>query len=176
MEKARQNTLWTYLLFTVFVTPAASAAGGDLNVIRHEPVAESHIPVTCGDGFQGNNFELAMDTIGLSLKQLKVQLPGWRVIVVPASQWSVVSAAFGAKSVPAFSNLLTQSTYLSSGLLFPQAGMDAQLRELTPLTGVSRLRWVLAHEYGHLACNTHDEKKAERAAGHLLYGKASVCD
>lgn len=56
----------------------------------------------------------------------------------------------------------------------PRADTDVELLALTPLKGVPRLKWVLAHDYGHIACQTRDEKKAERAAGHLQYGKRKV--
>ena len=176
MKQAYETIVWTSLLLMALTTPAALAADTDTVAPSYQLASRSPVPVTCGDGFQGNRCDLALEAIGLSLKYLKVQLSGWRVIVVPANQWNMVAARLGVRSAPAFSDLTTTTTYLSSGLVFPQAGMDTELRELTSRIGMSRLRWVLAHEYGHLVCNTHDEKKAERAAGALEYGNANVCE
>src|SRR5207248_8817558 len=108
------------------------------NQTSHEAAPETPLPpVSCGEGFQDNNCQLAMEAIALLLKQLNAQIAGWRVVVVPAARWSTVLAAFGAaRSAPAFSSLATRTTYVSEALLFSRAGTDTELRALTPLAGI----------------------------------------
>lgn len=62
------------------------------------------------------------------------------------------------------------STYLNEELVLPDRDTDMKLRRITRLTGIKRLQWVLAHEFGHIICQTHDERKAARAGGYLLRG------
>src|SRR5262249_52359347 len=147
------------------------------NQTSKEAASPLPLPVIrCGDGFHGNDCQSAIDRVALSVKQLDAKVAGWRLVVVPASRWTALVSAFRAKSTPAFSDLTTTSTYVNDALIFPQASMDEELRALTPLTGVSRLRWVLAHEYGHIVCHTRDETQAERAGGYLQYGKTNMCN
>jgi hypothetical protein len=150
----------------------------DANKPSHKALSRLRAPLLgCGDGFDGGSCQLAVEAVTHALHQLNTRLPGWRVIVVPSKQWQTVSAEFGGnESAPAFSNLLMASTYLNAELVFSEPHTDARLARLTPLSGVRRLQWVLAHEYGHIVCHTHEEGRAERAGDYLLRGEMITCD
>jgi hypothetical protein len=135
---------------------------------------ESSLPnIQCAAGLQGNNCQFAVDAVAGTLQQLNIHVRGWRVVIVPDEHWNALATVFRAReSAPAFSNLISMSTYLSDVLVFPKAG---RVRELTSLAGTARVTWVLSHEYGHIACNAADESKAERAGGYLRRGQPGVC-
>jgi Zn-dependent peptidase ImmA (M78 family) len=88
-----------------------------------------------------------------------------------------MSAEFVAHNfVPAFSNLSMASTYISAELIFSDRDTDMKFLALTRLTGIERLQWVLAHEYGHIICQTHEERKANHAGDYLLRGQIGTCN
>ena len=153
--------------------------GWDLNASEssHSPASRFSVPwLGCGTGLEGEHCQMALEAVSQALHQLNPHLAGWRVIVVPDNQWQTTSAAFAVHdSVPAFSNLPMASTYLNAELIFPDNDTDMKLLGLTRLTGMKRLQWVLAHEYGHIVCRTHEEAKAARAGDYLLRGQIGSC-
>jgi len=96
--------------------------------------------------------------------------------VIPNSLWEETADSFHIKaSTPAFSSLGIRTTYLESNLLLADGRVDENLQRYTNLTGINKLTWVMAHEYGHILCQTGDERKASAAAGRLMYGRGDVC-
>jgi hypothetical protein len=154
--------------------------GWDLDASEPSHGHSSRVPVPwlgCGSGFKGDDCQVALGIVAQALHQLNPRLPGWRVVVVPVDQWRKMSAAFVAhNSVPAFSNLSMASTYLSAELIFSDRDTDMKFLALTRLTGIERLQWVLAHEYGHIICQTHEERKANHAGDYLLRGQIGTCN
>jgi hypothetical protein len=144
--------------------------------------AQTQAIVKCGDGLSESECKLASATVGRALGELEFPVEGWRWVVVPSSEWEKVRRAFGSKSEsPAFTVLAVRTTYVDGSLVFPSARDEERLLSYSKRTGTDRLRWVLAHETGHILCNSNDERVANDAAGRLEFGAhqvrtaASVC-
>ncbi len=138
-----------------------------------EPV---EIAIVCSTGLTSGDCEFARDELRLALSSLRASIPDWRFVVVPGSQWIATAEGFRVKvTVPAFSNFAMRTTYVESVLVFPELRIDENLQRYTRLRGIRRLEWMMAHEYGHILCRTRDEKKAESAAGRLMYGSGRIC-
>lgn len=132
--------------------------------------------IVCGIGFGPSDCQLATGFMRLALNDLKVDIPGWRWVVVPSRQWKETALSFGVKpSVPAFSIPSAGVTYVLSDLVIPSQKVDENLLSYTSRTGTSRLRWVLAHESGHILCQTSNDSKAEAAARRIEAGSRDVC-
>jgi len=130
----------------------------------------------CGTGYKDSDCRLLTGVLRLSLDQLRLRIPGWRWVVVSRSRWDEVAKSFGIDPrVPAFSSLGIRTTYLDDSLFLMQASADERLQSFSTRGGYDRLRWVIAHESGHILCNTGDESKAARAAGRLEFGSKKVC-
>jgi len=112
-----------------------------------------------------------------SLADLHIKVNEWRWVVVPSSHWAQTARSFGVKpTVPAFTSFAISTTYIESNLLFLDTRIDENLQRYTRLEGRDRLRWVLAHESGHIVCKTSDERKAEGAGKKIASGRNEVCD
>jgi hypothetical protein len=167
-----------HLLFLILVLTSALgiqaqqfAAAPDIAPARLEPAY-----IVCGTGYSPSDCQLASGFMRLALSDLRVNIPGWRWVVVPSAQWKQTALSFGVKpSVPAFSSLSVNATYVLSDLVIPTQRTDENLLSYTSRTGTSRLRWVLAHESGHIVCRTSDDKKAEAAAQRIQAGNREVC-
>jgi hypothetical protein len=147
------------------------AAAPDVSPVRVEPAY-----IVCGTGFVQSECQLASGFVRLALNDLRVDIPGWRWVIVPSSQWKQTALSFGVKpTVPAFSSLSIGTTYVLADLVLPNQRVDENLLSYSSRTGASRLRWVLAHESGHIVCRTSDDRKAEAAAGRIEGGKRDVC-
>jgi hypothetical protein len=132
--------------------------------------------VLCGTGISDGDCHFAIGTFHLAIEDLPVDIPAWRWVIVPSEHWAQVAHDSGVKpSVPAFSNLDTRSTYVNASLVFPSQRIDENLQRYSSRTGTDRLRWVLAHESGHILCQTHNEQVAEKAAGRLQSGGNLKC-
>lgn len=147
------------------------AAAPDIAPARVDPAF-----IVCGSGFGQGDCQLATGFVRLALNDLKVNIPGWRWVVVPSSQWKQTAMSFGVRpNVPAFSSLSAGVTYLLADLVLPTQRIDENLLSYTSRTGADRLRWVLAHESGHIVCRTSDDKKAEAAAKRIQSGNPEIC-
>lgn len=132
--------------------------------------------VLCADGFSTDGCQIATSRVHVALRQLSVSIPGWRWIVVTADNWQAVATSFGlSPNSPAFSSLAIHSTYIKASLVVPDLRGDENLQIYSSRSGIGRLRWVLAHESGHIVCNTADESKAEAAAGRIEFGNKKIC-
>ena len=132
--------------------------------------------VLCGDGLTGSDCEMARGIVRLALRRLSTSIPDWRIVIVPQARWIDAANRFQVKpTTPAFSSIGIRTTYMEEDLLSLDARIDENLQRYTPLMGVSRLSWILAHEWGHILCKTGDEGKANAAAGRLIYGRGKVC-
>ncbi len=166
------------LLFLVLVFGSAVLAHGqqfaaapDVAPARVEPGF-----IVCGIGFGQGECQLATGFVRLALTDLNVKIVGWRWVVVPSSQWRQTALSFGVKpSVPAFSSLSAGVTYVVADLVIPSQRVDENLLSYTSRTGTDRLRWVLAHESGHILCQTSDDTKAEAAAKRIQAGNRDIC-
>jgi len=155
------------------LTSAASTQ--DKPQVRHADLRQESI-VVCGDGLTGSDCELARGLMRLALKRLSTSTRDWRIVVVLQSRWNEVADYFRVeRTTPAFSSLGIRTTYVEGNLLFHDARIDENLQRYTPLTGLNKLTWIIAHEYGHILCETSDERKASAAAGRLIYGRGEVC-
>lgn len=97
-------------------------------------------------------------------------------MIVPGSRWAVAAGRYGIKpTTPAFTDLGIRTTYLDGSLVVQDGRVNENLQRYTPWNGRTRLIWVIAHEYGHILCETRDEQKASAAAGRLIYGRRLVC-
>ncbi len=158
-------------LFAIGTQAQQFAAVPDIAPVPVEPAY-----VVCGTGFGNGDCQLATGFMRVALNDLKVNIPAWRWVVVPASQWKRTALSFGVKpSVPAFSSPSVGATYVLADLVFPSQRPDENLLYYTARTGANRLRWVLAHETGHIVCHTSDESKAEGAAKRIESGNRNVC-
>jgi len=165
-----------YFLFLVAVVTVATQAQQFTAAPGSVPVPPETSYIVCGTGFAKSECQFATNFVRLTLKDLKVNIPGWRWVVVPASQWKQTALSFGVKpSVPAFSSLSIGVTYVTSDLMVPTQRVDENLLAYTTRTGVDRLRWVMAHELGHILCNTADDTKAEAAGKRIQAGNAVIC-
>lgn len=132
--------------------------------------------VVCADGLAGGDCQLAEGIVRLSLHALNTYLPDWRVVIIPEARWADAAGRYGIKpTIPAFTDLSIRTTYLEESLVLRDGRVNENLQRYTASNGTARLVWVIAHEYGHILCNTHDEQKANAAAGRLIYGKRLVC-
>jgi hypothetical protein len=132
--------------------------------------------ILCGDGLTGGDCELSRGIMRLALSNLSSSIPEWRFVIVPESRWQEAADRFGVKrTTPAFSSLDIRTTYVERNLLSQDARIDENFQRFTGSNGARRLVWVMAHEYGHILCQTSDERKASEAAGRLIYGRGQVC-
>lgn len=132
--------------------------------------------ILCGTGFSEGECRTASGVVRNALKDIRVDIRGWRWVVVPTAQWDEFTREFGVKAtVPAFSSFALASTYVQQDLIFPNLPNNDNLRSYTSLTGFDRLRWVLAHESGHILCRTSDDTKAEAAAKRIQLGNSVIC-
>jgi hypothetical protein len=124
--------------------------------------------VNCGEGLSKDECGLATGTVRLALQQLNDPIQDWRWVVVPAYRWAKVSESFERNPAsPAFTVLDGRVTYVEDVLIFNSQRIDEGLQLYSRRTGIDRLRWVLAHEAGHIVCNSHSERVAEDAAKRL---------
>ncbi len=160
----------------LFVTIIGSGWSQISPVAANISIASPKANVLCGTGYKESDCQLLSGTLRLSLEQLRLSIPGWRWVVVSRSRWDEVAKSFGIDpKIPAFSSLGIHTTYLDDSLFSLQSPVDERLQSFTLRTGYDRLRWVIAHESGHILCNTSDERKAARAAGRLEYGAGKMC-
>ncbi len=132
--------------------------------------------IVCGSGFSDADCGLATGIVRLALEDLRSAIPEWRWVVVPETHWAAVATSFRIKpTTPAFSSLTIHTTYVEASLVLPAQRIDENLQSYSRLRGKERLRWVLAHESGHILCQTSDEGIAEAAAKKIEYGNRSVC-
>jgi len=132
--------------------------------------------VLCADGLSGGDCQLAQGIVRLSLKELSASVPDWRVVIIPESRWTTTARMYRIKSTtPAFTDLGIRTTYIEASLVFRDGRVDENLQRYTSSNGADRLVWVIAHEYGHILCNTRNEQQATAAAGRLMYGRRLVC-
>ena len=132
--------------------------------------------VVCGVGLARGDCELAKGIVRLALSRLSTSVSGWRFVVVSHSLWDETTDLFHIKRLtPAFSSLGMRTTYVESNLVFQDGRVDENLQRYTIRTGIDRLTWVMAHEYGHILCQTTDEQRANAAAGRLMFGRKEVC-
>lgn len=132
--------------------------------------------VLCADGLSGSDCQLAQGIVQLSLKTLSASVPDWRVVIIPESRWATSARMYELKSTtPAFTDLSIRTTYIEASLIFQDGRVDENLQRYTSSKGTARLVWVIAHEYGHILCNTRSEQQATSAAGRLIYGRRLVC-
>jgi len=161
------------ILAVAMLMSAASAQ--DMPRIKQADLREGSI-VLCADGLTGNDCELARGLMRLVLKRLSTSISDWRIVVVPQSQWNKAADSFHVeRTTPAFSSLGIRTTYVEGNLLSQDIRIDENLQRYTPLTGLNKLTWIIAHEYGHILCKTSDERKANTAAGRVIYGRKEVC-
>ena len=139
-------------------------------------IASPKLNVLCGAGYKDADCDFLTRALRLNLEQLHLRIPGWRWVVVRRSGWDEVARSFGIDpKIPAFSSLGIHTTYLDDSLFSLQVGIDERLQSFSSRTGYDRLRWVIAHESGHILCNTGDERKAAKAAGRLEFGAGKMC-
>ena len=132
--------------------------------------------VVCSNGFTPSDCDFVAGTFQLSLAQLRLIVPGWRWIVVSPTAWPKVAASFGVTpTTPAFSDLGIRSTYVNADLLRFDTRIDENLQRFSNRSGMDRLRWVVAHEAGHILCGTKNEAKAQTAGQRLEGGNRDVC-
>ena len=140
------------------------------------PGARDQSVVLCADGLGGGDCQLAQGIVRLSLKELNASVPDWRVVIIPESRWAATARMYQIKSTtPAFTDLSIRTTYIEASLIFQDGRVDENLQRYTSSRGTARLVWVIAHEYGHILCNTRSERQASSAAGRLIYGRRLVC-
>lgn len=164
------------LVALLFVVIAADGWGQMSPVAADISIANPKPNLLCGTGYKDSDCQLLTGALRLNLEQLRLTIPGWRWVVVSRSRWDEVATSFGIDpKIPAFSSLAIHTTYLDDSLFSLQSGVDERLQSFTPRTGYDRLRWVIAHESGHILCNTSDERKAERAARRLEFGAGKMC-
>jgi|SRR5690242_19790287 hypothetical protein len=170
MRLARILTPTTVLMFI-----ALPSSGQDRFDITQQQ-ARDESAVVCADGLAGGDCRLAQGIVRLSIKSLNTSVPDWRVVIIPESRWANAAATYGIKSTkPAFTDLAIRTTYLEGSLILSDGRVDENLQRYTSSNGMTRLVWVIAHEYGHILCGTRDEQKASAAAGRLIYGRTLVC-
>ncbi|HWR16131.1 MAG TPA: hypothetical protein VN577_14990 [Terriglobales bacterium] len=134
------------------------------------------LEIRCGDGFTPTACELAKGSLTVAIQQLSPGLPGWRWVIVPAEKWEAVATSFGiSPTTPAFSSLGIQSTYIHCGFVLFDTRLDEHLQSYSSRTGIDRLRWVVAHELGHIVCGTKDEHEAESAAKKIQARNRNAC-
>lgn len=166
------TTLGTILAFAILVPYACTQdkSPGWKADLRDQSI------VVCADGLTGGQCQLARGIMRLALSNLSSQIPDWRFVVIPESRWQEAADRFRVRpTTPAFSSLSIRTTYVEANLLFVDGRVDEHLQRLTTAGGLRRLVWVLGHEYGHILCQTPDERKASAAAGYLIYGRRQVC-
>lgn len=149
-----------------------------LSLILFQAIAFGQSPqsVVCSDGFTPSGCRIVSGTFQLALKQLRLAIPGWRWIVVSPEAWPNVATSFGIKpTTPAFSDLGIQSTYVNAALLSFGTKIDENLQRFSNRTGIDRLRWVVAHEAGHILCDTRNEEEAQNAGQRLEAGNRTIC-
>jgi hypothetical protein len=158
------------LVITMLGWGQVSPVAADITLVHSKP------NVVCGTGYKDSDCHLVSGVLRLNLDRLRVSIPGWRWVIVSRSQWDEVAKSFGVDpKVPAFSSLGVHTTYFDDSLLTLNSGVDERLQAFTSRTGYARLRWVIAHESGHILCNTSDERKAAQAAGRLEFGAGNMC-
>jgi len=164
-------------LGTILAMAMLTAAGStqDKPRVKQADLRDESI-VLCGDGLTGSDCQMARGLMRLALKRLSTSIPDWRIVVVAQFRWNEVASGFRVKpTTPAFSSPGIRTTYVEGNLLSQDARIDENLQRYTPLTGLNKLTWIIAHEYGHILCETSDERKANAAAGRLIYGRGEVC-
>lgn len=140
-------------------------------ILRDEPL------VVCGSGLSHGDCQLAQGIMRLAISRLSTSVPDWRLVVISEALWNEVADRFHiSRTTPAFTSLGIHTTYVESSLVFHDGRIDENLQRYTTLSGMSKLTWVMAHEYGHILCGTADEYKASAAAGRLIYGRGAACD
>lgn len=160
-----------WLMMLGLAIPAASEEADNAPPVRVETPL-----VVCGTGFSTGDCRLASGILRLALHDLRIEIPAWRWVIVPVSQWKQTAESFRVKpSVPAFSNFAASTTYIEANLVVPDQRVDENLQSYTHLNGMARLRWVIAHESGHIVCRTFDDPRAEAAGKRIAAGNRDVC-
>lgn len=162
---ARLGVLLAIILLTPTAHPQVKNA-----ILRDKPI------IVCGSGLGDSDCKLAQGIIRLALSRLSNSIPDWRLVVISQAFWDEAADRFHiSRTTPAFTSLGIHTTYIESNLVFQQGRIDENLQRYTSLSGMSKLTWVMAHEYGHILCRTTDEHKASAAAGRLIYGRGATC-
>lgn len=134
-------------------------------------LAQELATVACARGLTLSDCEVGKETVRLALRQLDVHFSEWRWVVVSSPTWQEVSLSLGADpQAPAFTLLATHTSYIEYRLIHEFPPVDEALLNFTKRTGIDRLRWVLAHESGHIFCHTRDEREAEDAGKRIEFG------
>ncbi len=170
-----RSLLLLSLLPGLAAAPLAAQQAAALHSLPHSApsimCARAPEPGACG--YAISSLDLALATLRLP------EYSDWRIVVVADRHWSELARSFGvAESKPAFSSLAIRTTYLRNSLLFLDSSSDTEWQAVTPLVGRSRIEWIVAHEFAHLYCATHDERRANAAAARLRYSDRrdeSVC-
>jgi hypothetical protein len=163
------------LLFVVFAA-ALSQSQEIIGASNAGLVLPNSSYILCGSGFTSGDCRVVSGILQLALRDLRVQVSGWRWVIVPSTNWRQTTLSFGVNSdVPAFSSFAVNTTYIESQLVTLDQRTDEHLQDYTKLSGLPRLRWVLAHESGHILCRTPDDTKAESAGKRLTSGNRNVC-
>lgn len=159
--------------------------GAILAILLLVPVAKAQVKnailrdeliIACGSGLADRDCKLAQGIMRVSLSRLSTSIQDWRLVIVSQALWNEVADSFHIKrTTPAFTNLGIHTTYVESNLVFQDGRTDENLQRYTTLSGINKLTWVMAHEYGHILCGTADEHKASAAAGRLIYGRGVAC-
>src|SRR3954451_8083909 len=130
-------------LLLVVIACTSSALGEDpLSSPDLAPLQVSQY-VFCGTGLRGSGCRLAQGILQAALHDLRLEIPGWRWVVVPVTEWKQTAESFGVKpTVPAFSSFAISTTYVESSLIFADLRTDENLQRLTSRVGADRLQWV----------------------------------
>jgi hypothetical protein len=135
--------------------------------------------VICGAGVRPTVCRFAEMAVTDAVSRLRVVPEDWRWVIVSKTRWPMIATALKTDSaVPAFSNPTLRTTYLHEDLFIARKWIDEYFRIPIDRTIAGRLEWIVAHEAGHVLCDTGDEHRADWAARHLLYargGTALVC-
>lgn len=143
------------------------------STIAEDKIATIKSEVLCGDGLDRATCRFDQEMLRASLARLRLAPTSWRWIVVAPDHWhSIASQLHIADSVPAFSSLSLRSTWIHQSFFAMDDRIDEHLQAYVSLIGPARLDWVVAHELGHILCNTTSERRAESAGGRLRFGSA----
>jgi hypothetical protein len=164
------------LLFALLGTTLPSFAQVVIAASNTSLLIPNHSYIVCGSGFTSSDCRFRSGILQIALRDLRVEIPGWRWVIVATANWRQTAQSFGVDpGVPAFSSFAVSTTYIESRLVTLEQRTDEQLQGYTKLSGMPRLRWVLAHESGHILCQTASEAKAETAGKRLTSGNRNVC-
>src|SRR3954464_6265762 len=128
-----------WLMLLALIIPAAAEEAANAPSVT--PLRLETPLVVCGTGFSTGDCRLASGILRLALHDLRIEIPAWRWVIVPVSQWKQTAESFGVKpTVPAFSNFAVSTTYIEANLVVADQRTDENLQSYTYLNGMARLR------------------------------------